>query len=1774
MNNIKPGFIILLILFAPALADAQNRMPYAVTQTQQYAWRIAFDNTAPLVTAFDADSAFSIVQIPGYVRQVERGMPALPFKRFWFHIPEGMTVTAALKNAAGNMLPGRLKTFESFAAPLPPDALPGTQGYVRDAGYKIKDGVLQRAIDVLPAQYNPAAGTLRWFETGTLDLSFHPLRNANKAAIQSIPDLQERLEAFNQNTLKYTRWYTPGEQLLRISTLREGLYRLTPSDLSAANVPITGIDPATFQIIADGKEIPIVVTGAQDGSFDGADYLQFYAPRMKGIHGEYFDEWSDENVLWLRWGGSTGLRAGTENADPSTGAPIANVPTVLHLEEDHFYHIGDSEIQDGNISAKVYGEGWVWKYLLKDSSFTIGCTIAPNTSAQAFLVSKVKLASVDGCLVEVLVNGQKLKQFEVNRDPGYPIVYDTIAIPAGTLKNGANTITYHSAGLRPCPPDTLCSIERFYLDWAELYYYSEPASGGAQVLLNPRARDLLPTGNARERVQLTGFPAERIHMVNTVTGDTLAMAESATAGSTKSVSFAFAPGGRYLAAPESAINVPTSLRLVAMPDFISSSNAADYLVVTHRDFRPAAERLASYRQSSDDYRTFVAEVDDIYNAYNFGHKSPDAIRRFTMMAIGVWQQPAPSFLTILGDASWDPKWLSAFSNKTDFVPTYGNPVSDEYLVSLDSLEVLPLLRNGRIPCETLEAANAVLDKIIEYEAIPPQDWHNRILFTAGGKDAFELTTFRNQSEYQIREFVLPFCLEPQRIYKNDYKLVSYDDIDSITAALNRGVLWFNFIGHGGTRIIDIGIERPDIFAMQGKYPVFTTMSCNTAHYGEPAETGLNEKFIMSERNGSIISLGTSGLGYFSYDNFLSDKMFSSFVIDSMRTYGDVLRYAKTALLEEFDVSTNIIVRNLVMQYVLLGDPATKLPLVHIPELGIGAEDIVSNESQLLEGSTAEFSTLIHNYRFCLQDSVDVEFTAAGEDGVFFTKEVRIPPFTDAYSIAWPLPLINVTGTIRITVTIDKNMSLQESTRANNTATIQKAVLARSVTPVFPRNNAGLPAGSPGFVVSNPSVVPEDNGNVEIELEIDTTFAFGNPLIRRGKEIGKVFTWFEDIALSGDRLYFWRSRMVVGNQPDAWSAVSTAFVGSSTGGERWLQTGAKQFSGASLKNTAVRQEGSIVLDSRSVEVELLSAGNNNGEINNLAQIFVDNIDYAPNARGFNIAVIEPVAGRVTDTASFDTYRGVANTAALVSYLRTIPDDHYCALAIRDDANGYWGLDSTRTNITAELRSELNRFGASLIDTALMKFKYTMFHDSYAMFGRRLEPEKTKESFNKYGATFFKDTISVRATSGSARSGLIGPGSEWNQFEWSGSLPSPASRFTLNVWMPRTNGDSLLLTFPDLGPGKPVSLSGIGQNVRFISVEALLSDSTAQNSPVIDSWQVDYASQFPELGINSQVVSTDRDSVLQGEPVMLTYRVYNAGRTAAANVPVYIRSDRQNAQQSPVAVIPAIPPGKDQYVEIEYPISTLDRTGKWNAEIAVDPFQTGTEYNLYNNNYSKTLITSGDNQRPDLQVTFDGIHIVDFDYVSPAPRIDISLRDNSPLPFTDTSNVQLFLDGRRIWLNNNPQIQYTFGGSGEEKMHIVYTPALNSGIRNLAVSARDAGGIAADTIPYQVTFFVSSKNSIDQVFPVPNPGSGPVNFTFRIIGASIPDGGSVKIYSIAGRLLRELEIPKGSLHIGFNTVEWDGKDQDGDILANGAYLYKIAVQRDGKNEEFTGKIAVLR
>ena len=136
-------------------------------------------------------------------------------------------------------------------------------------------------------------------------------------------------------------------------------------------------------------------------------------------------------------------------------------------------------------------------------------------------------------------------------------------------------------------------------------------------------------------------------------------------------------------------------------------------------------------------------------------------------------------------------------------------------------------------------------------------------------------------------------------------------------------------------------------------------------------------------------------------------------------------------------------------------------------------------------------------------------------------------------------------------------------------------------------------------------------------------------------------------------------------------------------------------------------------------------------------------------------------------------------------------------------------------------------------------------------------------------------------------------------------------------------------------------------------------------------------------------------------------------------------------------------------------------------------------------------------------------------------------------------------------------------------IEFNPALiEDGKHILIVQAKDRSNNQSGAVDYRITFEVVNKPSITQVINYPNPFSTSTRFVFNLTGTEVPEMFNIQIMTITGKIVKTITKDElGPLHIGRNITEyaWDGKDDFGDKLANGVYLYKVQTKLNGQNIE---------
>jgi flagellar hook assembly protein FlgD len=89
----------------------------------------------------------------------------------------------------------------------------------------------------------------------------------------------------------------------------------------------------------------------------------------------------------------------------------------------------------------------------------------------------------------------------------------------------------------------------------------------------------------------------------------------------------------------------------------------------------------------------------------------------------------------------------------------------------------------------------------------------------------------------------------------------------------------------------------------------------------------------------------------------------------------------------------------------------------------------------------------------------------------------------------------------------------------------------------------------------------------------------------------------------------------------------------------------------------------------------------------------------------------------------------------------------------------------------------------------------------------------------------------------------------------------------------------------------------------------------------------------------------------------------------------------------------------------------------------------------------------------------------------------------------------------------------------------------------------------------------EGKLDKVYNYPNPFSTRTQFMFE---HNLPNqllDVDITIYTVTGKVVKRIHEQRISSGTRINDIAWDGRDEWGDRLGNGVYLYKITVRSAG-------------
>jgi FlgD Ig-like domain len=361
--------------------------------------------------------------------------------------------------------------------------------------------------------------------------------------------------------------------------------------------------------------------------------------------------------------------------------------------------------------------------------------------------------------------------------------------------------------------------------------------------------------------------------------------------------------------------------------------------------------------------------------------------------------------------------------------------------------------------------------------------------------------------------------------------------------------------------------------------------------------------------------------------------------------------------------------------------------------------------------------------------------------------------------------------------------------------------------------------------------------------------------------------------------------------------------------------------------------------------------------------------------------------------------------------------------------------------------------------------------------------------------------------------------------------------------------------------------------YLKLKMLNKDVSYATPEQLRYWRLN-ATYVPEGAIAPNISFKMKDTVEQGESIDFAVAFKNISPTAFDSLlkVKFTITDRNNFTN-----IINIPKRKaliaGDTLMVTYSIDTRNLSGENTLFLDVNPDNDQPEQYHYNNVLYKNFFVRPDKYNPLLDVTFDGVHILNRDIVSSKPRVLVKLKDESRfLLLKDTALLKV-----QVRFPDQSIRTYRFGDT------MRFTPASLSGSDNTAsidfspyfpqdgeyeliVSGKDVVGNKAGELDYRVNFSVINKPMISNLLNYPNPFTTSTAFVFTITGTEPPQNMRIQILTVTGKVVREITKQElGDIHVGRNitSYKWDGTDMYGQKLANGVYLYRVITNLNGKS-----------
>jgi hypothetical protein len=1287
-----------------------------------------------------------------------------------------------------------------------------------------------------------------------------------------------------------------------------------------------------------------------------------------------------------------------------------------------------------------------------------------------------------------------------------------------------------------------------------------------------------------------------------------------------------------------------SLKQKNFVNFSNTAQQADYLIISnpvlYNDGNGInyVDEYKQYRNSipGGSFNTKVYDINELVDQFAFGIKNhPSSIRDFIRFAD---QQFAvqPQYVLLIGRGINYVEHINnqndPLTDKIDLVPTFGWPASD-ILLAAEPGTITPIVPIGRLSVVNGTELKHYLDKLKQYEyaqknigsTIESAGWMKNMIHVAGGKDSTENALFLDYMNgyKRIAEDTL-YGGHVETFTKTATGAVQQANSQRIHDLYEEGLGFIGYFGHSSSNTFEFNLNNPEIYNNGGKYPFFNVSGCSAGNFYvfDPLRLSgnytLSEKYVLADQHGSIGFLADTHFGIPPFLDFYNTSLYTKF---ARTMYGSTIGNQIKEVINGLggnDPGLNFYTRMHLEEVTLHGDPAVRINTFSKPDYVI-EEQLININPNIITVADNNFNIKVkmQNIGKAINDSILVSVKRklpGGAVQVLFNDLIPAIKYADSLEFTININPTTDKGLNQLIVTLDVTNRVDENYESNNTITKDFYIFEDELRPSFPYNFSIVNQQNITFVANTANPL---TGMRQYAMEIDTTELFNSPFKKtyNTSGIGGIVSFSPaNITYTDSTVYYWRVAMVpAGAAQIIWNGFSFIYLPNSSTGfnqSHYYQHKKSNYTNISLDanrmfsfNRVPRDltiktglypfydydRVNVNLDFDQVEIY--------GCTYNSIQVYVFDSTTLTTWRNRKVTTTSGLygSGKVclnaaalpdTTRAFFEfPYTDAVHRQAAMNFLNNvIPAGMYVAITNLGNKNNntsfinQWKADQATLGPGNSLYHTLYNFGFTQLDSFYHNLPFVFFF------------QKGSTSFTPVQVMGAQDSVHLDVsiplntiyTTGTIESPLYGPAKTWESLHWRVTTADPAplaDSAKIEVYGVKYDGTADLMA--TVSPAIDTTLDFINATTYpFLKLKMLNTDKKYATPYQLRYLRVN-AAFSPEGSVAPNLLFTMKDTVDQGEIIDFALAFKNISQTKFDSTMKvkFVITDKDN-HPHPIE----LPKGKILFagdsLSIHYSIDTKIFPGLNTLFVDFNPDNDQPEQYHYNNVLYKDFFVRPDLFNPLLDITFDGVHILNKDIVSNKPNILVKLKDESKfLELKDTSAISV-----RVRYPDQSIHNYNFGdtmqfnpanlSAGENTASINFKPYFpEDGEYELIVTGKDVAGNKAGSIEYRVIFNVINKPMISNLLNYPNPFTTSTAFVFTITGTEVPQNMRIQILTITGKIVREITKDElGPIYIGRNITEfkWDGTDMYGQKLANGVYLYRVLTNLNGKKlDKYEGR-----